>query len=226
MTVKPLAVFTADFPDDQVEDETDIVLYGGRNVAEAIRELAIKFGCDAPGLLYEGVKGWSFEASHEGRAYICLITSFHPRFFLIVDAGLAGRFAEADFVAFLEAMNAVLLGDGRFHELQWYENGDAPDPWQSELSPDGPTAAQLGAAVKERVRRVRRDRRRANWGCLIAIASAVAILIGAMEAIQGTVYLLVNKVGGDQLLVGLLLLLIGGFGVWTLHRWSKTPQCT
>ena len=222
MTVKPLAVFTADFPDDQVEDERDIVLYGGRNVAEAIRQIAVDFGCDATGFLYEGVKGWSFEAGRDGLAYTCLVTSFHPRFFLIVDRPMFG--SEPDFAAFLDAMDTGLRGDSRFRELKWYENKDAPDPFEDEASPDGPTAAELASRVRERVRREQKQKRRANWGCLIAIASLFAILIGAMETIQGTVAWLVNRDGGDQVLVGLPILLLGGFGLWTLYRWSKSSR--
>jgi hypothetical protein len=224
MTPKPLAVFSADFPDDQVEDERDIVLYGGRNVAEAIRQIAIDVGCETSGFLYEGLKGWSFEAWYEGRAYTCLTTSFHPRFYLIIDPGLGGRLAQTDFVAFLGAMDAALRLDSRFHDLEWHENKDAPDPWGDAAASGGPTATEVGTAIKERVRRARRERRRANWGCLIAIASAVAILIGAMSAIQGSISLFVNNVGGEQVLIGLVVFLMGGLGVWTLYRWGKNSR--
>jgi hypothetical protein len=67
MTPKPLAVFTAHFPDDQVEDERDIVLLGGRNVALAIRRLASDSGCAVSGLDYDTLKGWGFEATFRGR---------------------------------------------------------------------------------------------------------------------------------------------------------------
>ncbi|MGZ3378320.1 MAG: hypothetical protein ACXU8S_17125 [Phenylobacterium sp.] len=225
MIPKPLAVFTADFPDDQVEDAQEIVLYGGRNVGEALCRIIGGFGGETSGLLYEGVKGWSFEARYEGHAYACLLTSFHPEFFLTFSSPyLGGQLGAANFGEFWQAMDAALRRDERFHELRWFENDDAPDPWESASPPDGPTAAELAAAVRERVRRAKRERRRANWGCLIAVASIVGILIGLMETLQGAVSMLVNSVGRDQVVLGLLILLISGLGLWTLYRWSKTSR--
>ena len=86
MTVKPWAGFIADFPDDQVETERDIEVFGGRNVAVAIGEILTGLGCKVSSPDYAEVKGWEFDFYDEAdRRFWCQVTSFHPAFWLLFE---------------------------------------------------------------------------------------------------------------------------------------------
>lgn len=145
VTVKPWAVFTTSLPDDQVEDRLDIVTFGGRNVAAAIREILAGLGCEVSVLDYSGEHGWEFGAKFKDRRVWCVISSYHPRFFLNFDDPPAfGRARRVDPPAYEEIaykLSAALAEDLRFYDIQWYSRDDPPDPF------DGPVAQDLPAGM-------------------------------------------------------------------------------
>lgn len=141
MSVKPWAVFTADFPDDQVEDEWDILTFGGRNVAVAIGGILAQLGCEVSAPIYSGELGWQFGAWFKGRRVWCLISSFHPTFFLNFDdppaLGSRGKEAPA-YEEIAEKFSAALAENPRFHDVQWYSREEGP--------PAPPDGAGAGAS--------------------------------------------------------------------------------
>ncbi len=129
MSVKPWAVFVAGFPDDTVEDERDILTFGGRNVAVAIGEILTRLGCDVSAPEYAGEKGWEFGAWFKGRRVWCLISSFHPKFFLNFDDPPALWSRGKDAAAYEEIaqkFSTALAEDPRFHDVQWYSREEGP----------------------------------------------------------------------------------------------------
>lgn len=129
MSVKPWAVFVADFPDDMVEDERDILTFGGRNVAVAIGGILAQLGCEVSAPIYSGELGWEFGAWFKGRRVWCLISSFHPTFFLNFDAppafGSRGKDAPA-YQEIAQIFSVALAQDPRFHDVQWYSREEGP----------------------------------------------------------------------------------------------------
>ena len=171
---RPCAAFIADFPDDQVENEagTEIVLQGGRNVAEAIGQLLRDLGCEVEAPRDAGDHGWDFAAWGHGRECWCQVTSLYPVFFLLFEDERAkgapvGR-------GLSEALDSAMRRDGRFRELLWYtrEHGPVEEPdGAGALSPmaDDPTGMHDDLSARE-----------SSWGCLVA-ASVLGLLalIGA-----------------------------------------------
>jgi hypothetical protein len=227
MTVMPLAVFTADFPDDQVEDARDIVLFGGRNVAAAIGQRLSEAGCEVSGLLYEGLNGWSFVAKVKGQAFRCQTTSFHPRYFLdLDDPSRNRRIAEKLFAEFWQVVDTALRTDSRLHDLRWYRREDAPDPWEgvsgSEESLDPAARAALVRELKAQGRRLRRARLGQLAGCWLAAATVAVGLFGLFMATAGVARLLGGASGtGSQTTAGLLIFAISGLVLFALSRASK-----
>jgi hypothetical protein len=61
--VRSCATFTANLPDDQIENEegTEIVQYGGKSVAEAISEILTRIGCAVKPPRYADEHGWELD---------------------------------------------------------------------------------------------------------------------------------------------------------------------
>lgn len=146
MSVKPWAVFVADFPDDMVEDERDILTFGGRNVAVAIGDILTRLGCEVSALEYSGMLGWEFGARFKGRQVRCLISSFYPAFFLNFDdpPSLLSRKDAPAYEEISQKLGAALAEDPRFHDIQWYSREEGPP-----APPDGAASGAPNASMSK-----------------------------------------------------------------------------
>ncbi len=126
---RPCAAFTADFPDDAVENEdgTDVVELGGRNVAEAIGQILRDLGCEVSETS-RGDYGWELSARGHGRECFCRIISLHPTFFLLFEDRRARGAPIGHGLS--QAFSDAMRRDGRFHGLLWYprEAGPTDEP--------------------------------------------------------------------------------------------------
>jgi len=132
---RPCAEFRAEFPDDQVEDETDIVQFDGRGVAEAVTLILRGLGYDVSPPEDQQEHGWDFNVrSRDGRVWLqisdlgdrfTLQSSFYPRFSLSGKPWLA-------YAELLTRLNAEFAKDARFHDVKWQ--------WENNLLTGAPGA--------------------------------------------------------------------------------------
>jgi hypothetical protein len=127
MTVRPWAEFTSELPDDLIEDETGIVQYGGRSVAEAIVEILRGIGCEADPPIYAHDHGWEIEARCGKRRLRGQVTQVEGYIFNLEDPSwFSGRLARnrAIYLDVLSRLAEALARDARFHDVRWYVNDD------------------------------------------------------------------------------------------------------
>ena len=122
------ALFLFDFPDDQIEDGHDIVVFGGRGVTDAIAQMIRGLGYQVSAPQDEDFKGWSLNVSDRR-------SEFWLRF---SDLGDSGVLVTADmtfprwlwplprraYADFLLKLDAELRRDGRFREIKWVRDRD------------------------------------------------------------------------------------------------------
>jgi hypothetical protein len=130
------AIFLTDIPDDHVEDEDgEIVVWGGKGVAEALREMFERLGYETGEPKHEPEHGWEFQIHRDKRTLWFLVTDGVDEYYLhsgditlspfgLFRPGRRRRFhAEA-----LHGLNAELRKDPRFRDIRWFEDLDtAPD---------------------------------------------------------------------------------------------------
>jgi hypothetical protein len=206
MTVKPWAGFIADFPDDTVEEGGDITLFGGRNVAVAIRDILTRLGCQVSEPDYGEAHGWTFDAYYRGGRYWCQVTSFHPAYFLLLDSTaviLGARKKNAAYAELAVRLAAALAKDQRFHNVTWHSRRDGP-PVPDEIGTlgadsDGPLAPDdmsFGGRAKQ-------------WGqgCL-PIGLILLILFGGVIAVAPG---LVPGSRSENIFAGVFWIVVGLF---------------
>ncbi len=126
MKVRPLAICTADFPDDAVETEDGkgFLDHGGRNVAEAVAEILSHLGCTISTPENAAEYGWRFGWAFKGQSFSCQVSSIPPEFYLLFDgASLRQNLSSRNTSPHAEIMaelNAELARDERFHDILWY----------------------------------------------------------------------------------------------------------
>jgi hypothetical protein len=113
----------ADFPDDQLEKDEEIIRPGGRGVAIAIAELLKGVGATVsePSLDFE--HGWEFVAERDGRKFWILVTDLEQTK-LIQTQDLSSLFkrlfsGQAAYVVFLGLLHRELSNDVRFRSVEW-----------------------------------------------------------------------------------------------------------
>jgi len=219
MIAKPLAVFRADFPDDQVEDARNIVLLGGRNVAEAIGQLLRDGGCEVSGIEYDDPRGWAFFAKFQGEVFNCQTTSFYPRFFFDIYGPPRNPHKLQIFTEFTRLVDTALRDDGRFHDVQWYLRKDAPDPWGYDEDSPAPIDLEAAARTKAELRRERLRERRAGCGCWVAPLALLVAIFGLYAAVGGLARLAAGASdGAQQTAIGVVIFVVGAGAVWALTR--------
>jgi hypothetical protein len=126
MNPKKCAVFRADaFPDDTVETEHDIVIFPGRNIAEALMPILDQAGCTDIGQpSHEHEHGWHVYFRSDGKPFFLQVSRIEPETVLLFDK----RYGSDGFLykgpsrhlALLEKLRPLLAADPRFDELKWY----------------------------------------------------------------------------------------------------------
>lgn len=121
--IKTAIECVVDFPDDQLENDGEIVRPGGMGVATAIAELLRQTGATVtePSLDFE--HGWEFVAEHHGRRFWVLVTDLEKTKLIqtqdvssLLKRLFSGREAYTDF---LELLHGALIDDARFKSTEW-----------------------------------------------------------------------------------------------------------
>jgi hypothetical protein len=123
--VRRHAEFRGDFPDDQIwhDDETDVVQTSGKNVAEAIADMLAGFGCTIHELEDNVGHCWECYFSYEGLGLWFRVVGLDTYIFVLQEPPRA----RPDYALHLQVLlnlNEHLRRDGRFHDLQWYDDDD------------------------------------------------------------------------------------------------------
>ncbi len=123
--IKTAIECVADFPDDQLEKDGEIVRPGGMGVAEAIAQLLSQAGLSVsePSLDFE--HGWEFFAEVDGRRFWVLVTDLDQT--KLIQTRDVSPFArrlfrgQAAYANFLKEMYRMLSDDARFSSVQWID---------------------------------------------------------------------------------------------------------
>jgi hypothetical protein len=110
------------FPDEGVEDEYDWVEYPGRIVAGVLSEILTGLGCKVDELFDEGMKGWGFGFSCEGRPFRARVGAIEDFLIVVWAKGwfdLFGHKRQA-LEALVQRLDAALQQDARFKNIRWY----------------------------------------------------------------------------------------------------------
>jgi hypothetical protein len=126
IVVRSMATFRADFPDDCVEDDFDIVFFGGKNVTEAIRDILVAQGCTDAKVRYGGEHGWDLNFAYQGYPLWVQVVQMDPEYLLTCKESptMDDGSESAPHLKVLLLLNHQLRGDGRFHDLIWYRYRD------------------------------------------------------------------------------------------------------
>lgn len=126
MKPKQCAVFRADaFPDDTVEDEHDIQVFPGQNIAEAIQPILREAGCSEVGEPWHAHEhGWRLNFRYDRKRFFFQVSRIEPETVLLFAKayGSDGLFHKGPSrqVLLLERLRPLLAADARFKELKWY----------------------------------------------------------------------------------------------------------
>ena len=131
MRILRWALFSADLPDDGVESETDILVYLGRNVAEAIGGLLRGLGYEVSEPEDQEENGWDFDYHASGRRFWCQVSGYEEKFSLVTE-DMARTWTDKVFkrphhpiyAEVLTRLNEAFAADPRFHEVQWFSDED------------------------------------------------------------------------------------------------------
>jgi len=145
MKVRSTAKFRADFPDDTVEDEEDIIQYPGKGITEAIGEILTRLGCKVSEPIDAAEHGWELDAAIQGRRLWSQVTVTDEEvIFMFEDTSmLSGLFRRNSpvYVEVLKGLDAELRKDSRFHDIVWYAKDEfafTPNPTGAPHPVDDP----------------------------------------------------------------------------------------
>jgi hypothetical protein len=135
VTLRTFLQFSSDLPPEQIESETDFIQLGGKNDAQALREIMARLGCDLEPLQYAGDHGWDFHFAYKGRPLWCQLTPIER--YLVIFKDLHGSKAvdHPDFVEILLGLARELAADPRFHDIGWYYPEDAFEKYEGSPCP-------------------------------------------------------------------------------------------
>lgn len=135
MQVRPWAQLRADFPDDSVEHDGNIVQYGGRSVADAIAQLLRELGCEVEPPHSAGLNGWELDVRIENRSLWCQITRWFNHdddYFILFEQNAPFKNPFRPYhPAYLDVLQRLadkLAHDPRFHDIDWHVEPDTDKP--------------------------------------------------------------------------------------------------
>lgn len=123
MIVRSSATFTADLPDDHVEDGPVIVQFGGKSVAEAIGEILMRLGCVIDPPRYADEHGWELDIKVGKRRLWCQVTFMDFYLLFFEDTSIVNGVLGRHHPLYLETLTRLAeeLGhDPRFHDVLWF----------------------------------------------------------------------------------------------------------
>ncbi len=129
MKVRPWAEFTADLPDDHIEDGDRIIQFGGKSVAKAIRDILIGFGCEVSEPIYGHENGWELDivAGEKRRRLWCQVTLIDKYAIVFEQNSWVAEAFERyhpTYIDLLLRLGETLTDDARFHDVRWYTNDE------------------------------------------------------------------------------------------------------
>ena len=145
MIIRPLAELRADFPDDQIEQGSEIVQFGGRGVAQAIADIFENLGYEVFSPEHAGEHGWDFRV-RKGRTLWIQVTDLDDHFVLLTEditpiwtrvfppKGATDAVTHADA---LTDLNRALAKDARFSQVDWYTQAEMQSDRPGAKSPVG-----------------------------------------------------------------------------------------
>ena len=131
MIIRQWAEFTSDLPDDFIEDEHDIIQYGGKSVAAAIGEHLRALGCEVSEPIYADEHGWELDIVAGKRKLWCQVTQIEKWLITFEQAPVLFDFFKKirpEYLDMLSRLADALAADPRFHDVRWF----APDEVHTE----------------------------------------------------------------------------------------------
>jgi hypothetical protein len=126
--IRPCAEFLADFPDDMIEEDGEIIQFGGCNVSEAIAEILRRAGYDVSTPEYQGDHGWDFIVKSKQRRIWMQISDVDGSRYTLMSEDLSmSAFWNSNkrlYADVLERLNSELGNDPRFQPLVWLESDE------------------------------------------------------------------------------------------------------
>jgi hypothetical protein len=174
MTLLSCAGFIAEFPDDTVEAQGHIEVFGGRNVAVALGEMLKGLGSDKiSDPIYEGENGWVFNFDYGRRgSFLCQITSLHPAFWLLLEKS---RSSEEAYAEIWRKLAGALEHDPRFRCVIWRSKKDGP-PDEDEIG-DEQTRAAVRSIPPQPIPEQYRPPKQRRWQPPLALYSFVLVIM-------------------------------------------------
>lgn len=116
--------FRADFPDDMIEDEHDIIQFGGLGMASALRTMLTDQGYDVSEPLNCGVVGWELDIRSGGIRFWLRISQSDAHDYVVHAQDMTWKFwlKGPSFAEFLAAIDNWLHADGRFDQVGWFRD--------------------------------------------------------------------------------------------------------
>jgi hypothetical protein len=128
---RDFVTFTADFPDDAQWDERgDLLVPGGRAIAEALRENFQGRGLRCSEVCRHSSYGWAFDATSEKNKVWTLLAAAAEGWLLqLVQrksllAQLIDLTSRNEFPGLQREVHATLTSDKRFSNVLWYTRAD------------------------------------------------------------------------------------------------------
>jgi hypothetical protein len=138
MKLRPWAAFTADLPDDHIEDGTEIIQFGGKSVVRAIGDMLALDGHEVSEPIYLDENGWGLHITAEKRRLWCQVTLIDGYVMVLEQnswiAEVLGRLHPA-YLRVLRELGIALAGDPRFHDVRWYTSDELHTEAQGAVSP-------------------------------------------------------------------------------------------
>jgi hypothetical protein len=128
MKVLPWAEFRSDLPDDHIEDGDQIVQFGGKSVIAAIGEMLTRCGCEVSEPIYADEHGWELNVKAGRRRLWCQVTLIDKYLFIFEQNSWFGKHFRRypqEYIDALKHLSAELQSDPRFHEIEWFAEGEA-----------------------------------------------------------------------------------------------------
>jgi hypothetical protein len=134
MKVRTTAKMGADFPDDQIEEDGEIVRPAGKGIASAIGEILARAGATVSEP-FISEHGWELDIKYKDRNPWCEIQDGGGYIYLHIDDRWAWFDHRPEYIELVVALNAGLHRDPRFRNIRWYDRGDINQEYPTS---DGP----------------------------------------------------------------------------------------
>lgn len=131
MTLLSMARLITTIPDDSVEEDDEIVEFGGRAVLAAITEVLRGLGYQVSEPVYAGAQGWQAVVSTERRKFFVQSQHIHT-WCLLVSSDITGMWNKLfhktaeSYAEFLKKLNRGLGADSRFTSVEWFDQSGDP----------------------------------------------------------------------------------------------------